>query len=380
MSGIKRDKVVFESLGVEAQLSVYFSKDGAEEYDVMLRLSDVSGNFLSQLSGIANARESLLKDLLSSAQNNLHCVSQRCFLSDIANQQELVREYLGEDVGMVQQSPLDGSKIALWMLIVRGSDFVRQGQNVLLQKGGCKHIWSMGLCAGSGDSFAQTRDIISEYESYLQSMGGAMEPNCMRTWLYVRDIDNNYAGMVRSRRELFESYGMNSHTHYIASTGIEGKPWMKSALVQMDAYSIVGEADKMPQIQYLYGREVMNPTSEYGVTFERGVKLQYSDYSQIFISGTASINNKGEVVHVGDVQQQCCRAIHNIETLLAEAGSTLSDVMYMIVYLRDIADYSSVKAEFDKIAGGSIPSVYVLAPVCRPEWLVEMECVAIIPR
>ena len=49
-----------------------------------------------------------------------------------------------------------------------------------------------------------------------------------------------------------------------------------------------------------------------------------------------------------------------------------------MVYLRDIADYGVVRDMFEE-RFPNIPKVYLLAPVCRPGWLVEMECMAVKP-
>lgn len=70
----------------------------------------------------------------------------------------------------------------------------------------------------------------------------------------------------------------------------------------------------------LYARDYLNPTYEYGVTFERGVRVDYGDRSHIFISGTASIDNRGRVVHAGDVRRQTERMWENVEALLREGG------------------------------------------------------------
>ena len=48
----------------------------------------------------------------------------------------------------------------------------------------------------------------------------------------------------------------------------------------------------------------------------------------------------------------------------------------MIVYLRDPSDYDAVKAMYDE-KFPNVPKVIVLAPVCRPTWLIEMECIAV---
>lgn len=107
--------------------------------------------------------------------------------------------------------------------------------------------------------------------------------------------------------------------------------------------------------------------------------MEYGDRSHVFISGTASINNKGEVMHIGNIIKQTERMWENVEKLLEEAGTTYDDVMQIIVYLRDTADYSTVKAMFDKRFPDT-PTVITLAPVCRPTWLIEMECIAVSPN
>jgi enamine deaminase RidA (YjgF/YER057c/UK114 family) len=130
------------------------------------------------------------------------------------------------------------------------------------------------------------------------------------------------------------------------------------------------------QQHYLYALSHLNRTIEYGVTFERGTLMQYGDRNHVFISGTASIDNHGEVLHVGNVKQQTLRMWENVETLLAEGDMTYDDVMQIVVYLRDLADYKLVKQLFDEKFPYT-PYVITLAPVCRPTWLIEMECMAV---
>ena len=48
----------------------------------------------------------------------------------------------------------------------------------------------------------------------------------------------------------------------------------------------------------------------------------------------------------------------------------------MIVYLRDVADYELVRRLYAERFPDK-PCVIVHAPVCRPGWLVEMECMAV---
>ncbi len=199
----------------------------------------------------------------------------------------------------------------------------------------------------------------------------------MRTWIYLKDVDVFYQGMVDSRRELFARNGMNGNSHYIASTGIEGACAHRHDLVAMDAYSVVGV--KPQQVSYLNDFERLNLTEEYNVTFERGTRIAYADRSHYFISGTASIDRNGDVVHKGNVIRQLDRALDNVDALLMDGDANLNDMKYLIVYLRDPTDYSRVKQYLD-FHLPELPAFVVEGAVCRPEWLVEVEGVAVAPN
>jgi len=82
------------------------------------------------------------------------------------------------------------------------------------------------------------------------------------------------------------------------------------------------------------------------------------------------------VVCPGDIRRQTERMWENVEALLEEADCTFDDLGYIIVYLRDIADHAVVK-KMHETRFPHMPKVFVHAPVCRPGWLVEMECMGI---
>ena len=173
---------------------------------------------------------------------------------------------------------------------------------------------------------------------------------------------------------MFFTQGLTVNTHFIASTGIGGRQQDPNVLSQMDNYAIAGIQPE--QIHYLYAPTHLNRTSDYGVSFERGTRVDYADRRHVFISGTASINNKGEILHAGDIVKQTERMLENVQTLLAEAECTFDDVSEMIVYLRDVADYELVRRVYAERFPDK-PVVIVHAPVCRPGWLIEMECTAV---
>jgi enamine deaminase RidA (YjgF/YER057c/UK114 family) len=252
---------------------------------------------------------------------------------------------------------LDGTPAALWLWLTQGCT-----------NSAYRHTFLRGQSAPT------TTPLLQGYKQSLESRGLTLADNCLRTWFFVKDIDHNYQELVESRKAFFLNEGLTPQTHYIASTGINGNPLCPTDIVQMEAYTVEGLHPE--QVQYLKGSSHLNPTSEYGVTFERGTLMQYGDRNHVYISGTASINNHGEVLHVGNVQQQTLRMWENVEALLGEGGMTYDDVMQIVVYLRDCADFQIVKQMFDE-KFPRMPIVFTLAPVCRPTWLIEMECMAV---
>lgn len=355
---------------VMAQVASFMVENGIGEWHAMLHVEGARRPFAEQAESLSRAFGEL-RGRLKGAE----CVMCRLFLSDAAAQQAVVAEaFEGVPLSMIQQPPLDGSKVALWAVFCEGAEPLGGGA---FRHNGYTHRYDLMCEAAGADSAAQTAALLEGYESRLEAEGMTLADNCVRTWFFVRDVDVNYKGVVDARRENFVGCGLTPQTHYIASTGIEGKPDRRDVFVRMDAYAVDGLV--AGQQQYLYAKTHLNPTYEYGVTFERGVRVDYGDRSHSLISGTASIDNCGRVVHVGDVRRQTERMWENVEALLHEGGASARDVMSIIVYLRDTADYEIVREMFAE-RWGDLPVVITLAPVCRPDWLVEMECMAVTER
>lgn len=358
---IARSSQTSNPLGVTVQVSTF-----GNEAHAMFHVAPRGEDFASQFQRLAEAERQwgqLGKPVM-----------KRYFLSDAANQAPLIPPTDDCSTSLIQQPPLDGSKVALWAYYVKDTQGKMQQGTLTLQRNGYTHLWTMGMTHPQGDSAQQTHALLNQYTLALQAFGANIADNCIRTWFFVRDVDTQYKGLVKARREDFLSYGLNPQTHYIASTGIGGTPANPAAIVQFGAYALTGLQPQ--QQQYLHASTHLNPTHEYGVTFERGVRIVYGDRSHVFISGTASINNQGRVVHQGDFIAQTHRMWENVGALLNEAQASPQDIAQIIVYLRDTADYTTARQLFEQ-QFPDIPTVITLAPVCRPAWLIEMECIAI---
>src|SRR5271166_5673042 len=77
-------------------------------------------------------------------------------------------------------------------------------------------------------------------------------------------------------------------------------------------------------------------------SFSRGLRLDIKGITILLISGTASIDDQGRSIHLGDFRAQTRRTYENITKLLRAEGATWKDIVRTTCYLRDIErDYEA---------------------------------------
>ena len=344
-----------------------------DEASFIIHASDPNAAFTAQLQEVISRYNELRNQLMPGAE----AVMKRYFLSDAANQEDEV--YATDEcdcaLSVIQQPPLDGTKVALWVYVLKGIKNQNCAQGMFrVSHGAYEHLWIAGETISSSNSKYQTTRLLEDYVMRLIENECTLKDNCVRTWFFVNDIDNNYEGVVKARNEVFVTQDLTANTHYISSTGIGGRVADSKVSVCMDAYAIKGLLPN--QMTFLYALDHMNRTSEYGVSFERATQIDYGDRRHVFVSGTASIDNKGQVVYPRDIKRQVKRMWENVDAILNEAEMHFDDIAFALVYLRDPADYAVVSTMFHEQFPHT-PYVLLHAPVCRPGWLIEMECMAV---
>jgi enamine deaminase RidA (YjgF/YER057c/UK114 family) len=88
-----------------------------------------------------------------------------------------------------------------------------------------------------------------------------------------------------------------------------------------------------------------------------------------------------ESVGAGDVAAQAEQAMANIDQLLREAGSALQDIVKVTVYLVDPRYREPVYQAMGRWLKGVYPvsTGLVVSALARPEWLVEIDAIAVRP-
>ena len=129
----------------------------------------------------------------------------------------------------------------------------------------------------------------------------------------------------------------------------------------------------------------MNEAPDYAKpsAFSRGLRLDIKGVTILLISGTASVDDQGRSIHVGDFRAQTWRTYQNITKLLEAEGATWKDIVRTSCYLRDIErDYEAfneIRTQFFQEQGLTpLPaSTGIQAILCRPDLLIEIEAMAI---
>ncbi len=245
----------------------------------------------------------------------------------------------------------------------------------MVEAGGARHVFLSGLGTGASRRpglARRTSSLLRRAEAALRREGLSFR-DVVRTWFHVADIERDYAALNRGRRRFFRSRRVDPPP---ASTGIGGVPWPGGGACGLDLRAVAGAGRRQVRA---FGAPTMNEAASYGSDFSRGMRVDLEDRSVLYVSGTASIDAEGGVVHPGRIAGQVDRMLVNIEALLAGQGAAYDDVVSAVTYLKR-PEHVEVFREVAARRGfpGRVPNTVCRADICRPGWLCEMEVTAVL--
>ena len=249
----------------------------------------------------------------------------------------------------------------------------------LVEIGGYRHLYLTNVngCASNGQTqlpFRQQADMMFGKAAGLLSRHGTDFSTVLRTWCYLDDIDRDYAQFNASRNEFFRQQALE---RLPASTGIRSGLRPPGSLCGIDLYALLNPEGTSIEVMHT---PTLNEAAEYGASFSRGMKLVLPDKIVLFISGTASVDERGATVHVNDTGRQIERMLLNVKELLAPHGASFADVVQVITYLKSRRDLGLFLQIWDDWGLTGLPNSLVEAGVCRPDLLCELEAMAILPH
>ena len=158
----------YEQNTIYAQICSFESKGGVTEYHIMFSVTDPSLSFGEQLDSLQRAYDAVTKK----EAGNAVAVFRRYFLSDAANQADILMERECENpfcaLSIVQQAPLNGTKIALWTWLQTGMATETCNSGMFeASHNGYRHLWNGGAHNKAATSEYQTRLLLNDYVMQL---------------------------------------------------------------------------------------------------------------------------------------------------------------------------------------------------------------------
>ena len=153
-----------------AEISQFDNGTEVKEFHVMIHVNDATSTYPEQLEAILNTYNALLEGELKGARS----VFKRYFLSDAANQQDdiILNDVTDCAKSIIQQAPLDGTKIALWVYLMTDVQ-TGVGKSGLyeVRHGDFRHLWNGSAHNLAANSEYQTRLLFNEYNMQLLEEG-----------------------------------------------------------------------------------------------------------------------------------------------------------------------------------------------------------------
>ncbi len=223
----------------------------------------------------------------------------------------------------------------------------------------------------------QARRMFRNAAALLQAQG--LSPrHIVRTWIYLPRLLHWYGDFNGVRNACFREFGIiddHGKGRLPASTGIQGARQSGEECF-MDLLAIDGASDAAPVATAM--RNVrQNEASEYGSAFSRGIAVRTDSPPTLYVSGTASIDARGDTVYPGDEQGQIVETLLNVAALLDGHKARLHDIRQATAYCKDERTYRVFERVVKLLDLTDIPFVPVLADICREELLFEIDCVAV---
>lgn len=218
----------------------------------------------------------------------------------------------------------------------------------------------------------QTADVFETIDRAL-SMANMSFNNVIRTWFYNDDILAWYDEFNILRDSHLRSH--NIHESFVpASTGIGAANNHSKALVS-GVLAICGKNDSY-KVQPLVS-PLQCSALQYGSSFSRVVEISVPGHSQVFISGTASIDRDGNTVFKGDMNRQVSYTMDVVSAILQSRKLTWHNVVRSLVYISRQEDYKAYRRYCREKNVPDFPVIITNNVICRDDLMFEIELDAV---
>jgi enamine deaminase RidA (YjgF/YER057c/UK114 family) len=230
----------------------------------------------------------------------------------------------------------------------------------------------------------QTGQMFDRANKLLHKHGASFQ-NVVRTQIYISDILDWYEEFNNIRNAKYTEFGLiptksdglvAEQIYLPASTGIQADNPLGTIAV-MDILAVIKGPDAPLEIMHNTGIKQSAPY-RYGSAFSRSTIIRELNNKCIFLSGTASIDEHGKSLFINNIREQIRKTFEIIDALISKEGASLQDIHHSSVFLKRQEDASIYQEVVNEYGLADMPSVCVIADICRDELLFEIDALVAI--
>ncbi|OHB77076.1 MAG: hypothetical protein A2Z34_11250 [Planctomycetes bacterium RBG_16_59_8] len=355
--------------------------------------------FLTEAAGEESARQVLERAAKWLAERRIQPIQERLY-GELGEREEIlaIREEVFARAGLDPRTPvtyLEGKPISgagmaglqIWGIASNGSGAVEIrtiGSARLWEGRGIRLLYLPMVCGTGadgklpGDPSAQAERMFANAAEILKAHGFSYR-HVARTWIYLARLLDWYDDFnrVRTARYAKEGFGTGpGELPYPASTAIQGRHGEEECCMSLLALDVTPSSGAV--VHAIRRSRRQDQAFSYGSAFSRAASIAMDGRKTIHISGTASIDVNGKTIHVGDPDLQAQETLLNVAALLEEQGGGLANIRSSTLFCKTREVHDTFRGVMRRLLVPAFPIVPMIADVCRPDLLVELEAVAVI--
>lgn len=243
---------------------------------------------------------------------------------------------------------------------VVGSYFMTRGAEFCLLGGMCSDPELIPVL--------QAESILNSAENIL-NQAGLNFIDTLRTWYYLDDITDWYDDFNKARNSFFLRHDI-FNKRIPASTGIGGR--------NETGGKICLELTAVKQKNAGFSVEIVRSpmqcsATSYGSSFSRALYYSDGEYSNLTVSGTASISPDGVTMYKDDINKQIERTFTVVKAILESRGFTFSDIIRAYAYF----SHKCFSKAFYNYCNACLPEDIAFIctgnKICRDDLLFEID-------
>lgn len=152
------------------------------------------------------------------------------------------------------------------------------------------------------------------------------------------------------------------------------------------AQSKAAKSKQSKHVQEAQPFRLFNPETLFKPTAGYSQVAEVNDGKIVYIAGQVAVNKSGQIVGKDDFRAQVQQVFENLKAAVEAAGGDFNSVIKLNYYCAESVDPAQfpvlreVRDKYLNTANPPVGTFVVVKRLVRPEWLIEVEAVAVVKK